>query len=98
MLGYLAHLKRLAEWWQEVKENYQDEFWKDTDKFFNSLLKTLIEVTKEEEVVVYTGAEWHKKSQERIDYRNGYRYRDFLTKHGWIDDIKVPRLRKVVTG
>jgi transposase-like protein len=47
-----------------------------------------------EEVVVYTGSEWHKKSQERIDYRNGYRYRSFLTKHGWISDIQVPRLRK----
>jgi transposase-like protein len=48
----------------------------------------------EEEVTVYTGAEWHKKSAQRIDYRNGFRYRHFLTKHGWIDDIKVPRLRK----
>ena len=49
----------------------------------------------EEEVLVYTGAEWHKKSLNRIDYRNGYRYRSFLTKHGYIDEIKVPQaLRK----
>jgi transposase-like protein len=90
----LSPSQRIAEWYQEVKENYEGEFWQDTDKFFKGLLKTLMEVTMEEEVVVYTGTEWHKKSQERIDYRNGYRYRDFLTKHGWIDDIKVPRLRK----
>lgn len=90
----LTPSQRLAEWWQEVKENYQDEFWKDTDRFFKELLKSLIEITMEEETVMYTGAAWHKKTEERIDYRNGYRYRDFLTKHGWIEDIKVPRLRK----
>lgn len=90
----LSPAQRIAEWFQEVKENYQDEFWQDTDHFFKSLLKTLMEVTMEEEVVVYTGTQWHKKNQERIDYRNGFRYRSFLTKHGWIDDIKVPRLRK----
>jgi len=90
----LSPSQRVAEWWQEVKENYEAEFWQDTDKFFNSLLRTLMEVTMEEEIMVYTGAEWHKKCEERIDYRNGYRYRDFLTRHGWIDDIRVPRLRK----
>lgn len=96
-LSYVRELtpnQRLAEWWSEVKENYEDEFWRDTDKFFKSLLKTLMEVTMEEEVEVFTGAEWHKRSQTRIDYRNGYRYRDFLTKQGWIEDIRVPRLRK----
>lgn len=90
----LSSSQKIAEWYKEVKENYEGEFWQDTDKFFKGLLKTLMEVTMQEEVVVYTGTEWHKKSQERIDYRNGFRYRNFLTKHGWIDDIKVPRLRK----
>lgn len=90
----LSPSQRLAEWWQEVKENYEDEFWKDTERFFKELLKTLMEITMEEEVVMYTGAELHKRTEERIDYRNGYRYRCFLTKHGWIGDIKVPRLRK----
>lgn len=90
----LSSSQKIAEWYKEVKENYDGEFWQDTDKFFKGLLKTLMEITMDEEVVVYTGTEWHKKSQERIDYRNGFRYRNFLTKHGWIDDIKVPRLRK----
>jgi putative transposase len=90
----LSSSQKIAEWYQEVKENYDGEFWQDTDKFFKGLLKTLMEITMDEEVVMYTGTEWHKKSQVRIDYRNGFRYRNFLTKHGWIDDIKVPRLRK----
>lgn len=90
----LSPAQRLSEWWQEVKENHQNEFWSDTDRFFRGLLKTLMEITMDEEVTVYTGREWHKKSQVKIDYRNGYRYRDFLTKHGWISDIQVPRLRK----
>lgn len=90
----LSPSQRVAEWWQEVKENHPTEFWGDTDRFFKELLKTLMEVTMNEEVVMYTGHEWHKRSQVKIDYRNGYRYRDFLTKHGWINDIQVPRLRK----
>lgn len=90
----LSPSKKIAEWWQEVKENHEAVFWKDTDRFFKDLVKNLIEVTMEEEITVYTGAQWHKKMQQRIDYRNGYRYRDFLTKQGWINDIKVPRLRK----
>jgi len=90
----LSPAQRLAEWWQEVKENYETEFWRDTEKFFRELLKTLMEITMEEETIMYTGIQWYKRGEERIDYRNGYRYRCFLTKHGWIDDIKVPRLRK----
>lgn len=84
----------LSEWWSEVKENHEKEFWEDTDKHLKQLLKSLMETTMKEEVSVYTGAEWHKKSRVRIDFRNGYRYRDLLTKQGLIKDIKVPRLRK----
>lgn len=83
----------LSEWWQEVKGN-GEKFWEDTDRHLKELLKALMEVTMEEETVVYTGAEWHKKARKRIDFRNGYRYRDLLTKQGLIEDIKVPRLRK----
>ncbi|OQX80475.1 MAG: hypothetical protein B6D56_05025 [Candidatus Omnitrophica bacterium 4484_70.1] len=48
----------------------------------------------EKDIVVYTGAEWNEKTNRRIDYRNGYRYRDLLTIYGNIERLKVPRLRK----
>lgn len=57
------------------------------------LLNNLLEKTMEEEMVIYTGAEWNQKLQIRIDYRNGYRYRDLLTTHGNMR-LRIPRLRK----
>ena len=83
----------VAEWRREVKYNNIDEFWKGIEQDMKQILRGLIEKVMEEEVVVYTGAEWNKKSQERIDYRNGYYYRDLLSKYGGIK-IRVPRLRK----
>lgn len=82
----------LSEWWEEVKENEED-FWADTEMHLKNLLKQLIESTMEEELEYHTQAEWHQRTEKRIDYRNGYRYRDYLTKSGLIKEIKVPRLR-----
>jgi transposase-like protein len=58
------------------------------------LLKGLMESTMEEELLMYTQAEWHERTQARIDYRNWHRHRDFLTECGGIEDIALPRLRK----
>ena len=96
-LNYVRELSTpqiLSEWWQEVKENHEDEFWQDADNHLKQLLKGLMEKTMQDELVVYTGTEWHKKAKQRFDYRNGYRYRDLLTKQGLIENIRVPRLRK----
>ena len=70
----------VAEWRREVKYNNIDEFWKGIEQDMKQILRGLIEKVMEEEVVIYTGAKWNKKSQERIDYRNGYYYRDLLSK------------------
>ena len=83
----------LAEWRREVKQNNIDEFWKATERDMKQLLNSLLEKTMEEEMVVYTGAEWNQKLTIRIDYRNGYRYRDLLTTHGNMR-LRIPRLRK----
>jgi len=83
----------LADWRREVKYNNVDEFWKATRRNMKQLLQSLLEETMEEEITVYTGAEWNQKLQTRIDYRNGHRYRDLLTTYGNIR-LGVPRLRK----
>ena len=83
----------LADWRREVKYNNIDEFWKAIERDMKNLLNSLLEKTMEEEVIVYTGAEWNQKLQTRIDYRNGYRYRDLLTTYGNMR-LRIPRLRK----
>lgn len=96
-LSYVKELNPkqiLSGWWQEVKQNNIDEFWKDMRTHMKYLLRGLIETTMQEEVTIYTGAEWNEKLKERIDYRNGYRYRDLLTIYGNIERLKVPRVRK----
>ena len=84
----------LKEWWQEIKENREEEFWTNTRVHMKQLLKELMESTMMEELKTYTGSRWHERTGERIDYRNGFRYRRFLTHEGSIGDIKVPRLRE----
>ena len=61
---------------------YEDEFWRDTKIYVKDLLKRLMESTMEEELMMYTQAEWHERTQAKIDYRNGYRHRDLLTEYG----------------
>ena len=36
----------------------------------------------------------YKRSPRRRGYRNGSRERDLLTSYGWIDDLRVPRVRE----
>ena len=83
----------LADWRREVKYNNIDEFWKAIERGMKNLLNSLLEKIMEEEVLVYTGAEWNQKLQTRIDYRNGYRDRDLLTAYGNMR-LRIPRLRK----
>jgi transposase-like protein len=52
-----------------------------------------METVMRDEVLVYTGRDWNERSTEKIDYRNGYRYRDLLTPQGRLE-LKVPRLRQ----
>ncbi|MFH1772275.1 MAG: IS256 family transposase [Candidatus Omnitrophota bacterium] len=83
----------VADWRRTVKENDVDSFWKAIERQRKESLKLMFEETMSEELKVYLGLEWNQKVQERIDYRNGYRYRDLLTPQGWLE-LKVPRLRK----
>lgn len=83
----------LSEWWSEVKEKGED-FWVNTERHLKELLKQLMESTMMEELDCQTLAQRHERSGRRIDFRNGHRYRNYLTKNGPIRGIRVPRLRK----
>jgi putative transposase len=84
----------LADWRREVKYNNIDEFWKATQRDMKELLRGLLEDAMSDEVLIYTGRQWNQKLNEKIDYRNGYYYRDLLTPYGNMTKLKVPRLRK----
>jgi transposase-like protein len=81
----------LLEWWSEVKEKFWEE---EVTPKLKEFLKLLMEDTMKEELEVYTQAEWHERTGERIDYRNGYYKRGLTTRFGQIERIKVPRLRQ----
>ena len=83
----------VADWRRTVKENDPDLFWKSSERQIKECLKDICEKTMNEELNIYLGLEWNEKADQRIDYRNGYRYRDLLTPQGWLE-LKVPRLRQ----
>jgi len=84
----------LADWRREIKQNNIDGFWKDTERNIKELLRGLLEETMQDELVIYTGREWNQKLNKKVDYRNGYYYRDLLTPYGNMNKLRIPRLRK----
>lgn len=87
----LSPNQRLAEWWQEVKEN----FWQDDAKpQVLKLVKELMESTMNEELEVYTQAEYHEQIERYKLYRNGYYQRTLVTQFGSLNDLRVPCFKK----
>lgn len=84
----------LADWRREVKRDNIDEFSRGIKQQMKETLRNIFDSIMREELTVYTGTQWNEKTSQRIDYRNGYRYRDLLTPYGNLDKIAVPRLRQ----
>jgi transposase-like protein len=97
-MEYLVFDKNIAKRWQRVKkfvaETRAEDFWNEIRQKMRELLKEMIEIGIEEEMEVYIGSERYKHLKERVDYRNGYYYRNLDTGFGPIDNIKVCRCRK----
>ena len=64
----------------------------DTD-LLRQLLKTVTEFLMGLEADQHCGAEFGQKSEDRVNYRNGYRQRRWDTRVGTIP-LALPRLRK----
>lgn len=86
--------------WSRVKDfiNYTrpTEFWADANIYLRKLTKSLIEDTLNEEVIQYMQTQPYQRTLNagRLDYRNGYYYRNLDTTLGPVDDIAVPRSRR----
>lgn len=96
-MQYLVFDANLTQRWRRVKDfvNYCKDarFWTDIKRYTRSLLKDLIQITMEEEMVEYTNAQKHQRTPDRLDYRNGYYQRNLDTELGPLDKLLVPRSR-----
>lgn len=54
-----------------------------------------MESTIQEELELYTQAEWYEKTKKRQACRNGYYQRSLSTQFGVINEIEVPHIREV---
>jgi len=83
--------------WQRVKDfvNYAKDadFWVNVNQHIRGLTKELIHFSLEEEMINYQKRPSYQRSDSRIDYRNGYYYRNLDTAVGPIELIQVPRSR-----
>ena len=84
--------------WGRVKDfidyTQPQDFWLDVNQYARQMTKCLIEDTMEEELIQYMQTESYQRTDTRVDYRNGYYYRDLDTTLGPIENIAVPRSRQ----
>lgn len=80
--------KDVRQRWDNIPYTFESELKRETQRSLKRLLETNMEI----EVQDLIGQRWHHTYQ-RTDYRNGYRYRNLLSTFGYINNIKVPRLR-----
>lgn len=84
---------RLADLWREVKERDSEEFWGDLKAESIRLVKEMLEVSLEEEMIYRLQASRYAHTPTRRGWRNGCYYRDVLWDQGLIANLRVPRAR-----
>jgi len=91
-------LETLNHRWGRVKEfihyTQPKDFKVDMSAYLRKLTKSFFEDTMEEEFIQYIQTQPYQRTlSPRIDYRNGYYYRNLDTNVGPIENIMVPRSR-----
>ena len=81
--------KDINERWAQVKE----DFWGDLKMETLGAVKRLLETTMDIEVQDLAGARRWEHCAGRVNYRNGSYNRSLWTPYGWINSMKVPRVR-----
>lgn len=91
-------LETLNHRWGRVKDFIKEvdpkDFWIDVNTYLRKLTKNLIEDTLDEEMIQYQQRRRYQRTEQRLDYRNGYYQRDLDTTLGPIENIDVPRSRQ----
>ena len=96
-MQYLVFDANLTQRWRRVKEFVDScndaNFWLDIKRHTRFLLKDTMELSMLDEIKQYLGTQKHQRSENPIDWRNGYYYRSLDTELGALTNIKVPRSR-----
>jgi putative transposase len=96
-MQYLVFDANLTQRWRRVKEFVDSctdaNFWVDIKRHTRSLLKDTLELAMLDEITRYMDRESYQRTENRIDYRNGYYQRSLDTELGPMVNIKVPRSR-----
>ncbi len=71
-----------------------NSFWKEIEGEAKRFAKVRLERALMVEQGRRVGCGRYKRSSSRRGYRNGSFERDLLTSYGWIEDLKVPRVRE----
>ena len=80
---------------QAFVQELQESFWGDLQGQTRRVLKELLEANAEQQMADYLGLKWHERANpaERVDYRNGFYERDYVTALGVIR-LRIPRTRQ----
>jgi len=98
-MQYVATEGSLRRRWARVNEFFQStqekNFWVDINLYLRRLVKGIIEVSLDEEMIQYMQTQpYQRTGKSRIDYRNGYYSRNLDTTFGPVERINVPRSRQ----
>lgn len=88
-------VKNNTQRFQVFVQNLQESFWGDFQGQTREMLKKLLETDAEQRMAEYLGLKWHERArpEERVDYRNGFYERDYVTPLGVIR-LRIPRTRE----
>ena len=88
-------VKNTTQRFQVFVRDLQESFWGDFQGQTRQVLKKLLETDAEQQMAEYLGLKWHERAQpaERVDYRNGFYERDYVTPLGALR-LRIPRTRQ----
>src|SRR6266704_2251803 len=88
-------VKNSTQRFQGFVQDLQESFWGDFQGQTREMLKKLLETDAEQQMADYLGLQWHERARpaERLDYRNGFYERDYVTPMG-IVRLRIPRTRQ----
>jgi putative transposase len=88
-------VKNTTQRFQVFVQDLQESFWGDFQGRTREVLKKLLEGDAEQQMADYLGLRWHERarSAQRVDYRNGFYERDYVTPLGVIR-LRIPRTRQ----
>ena len=88
-------VKNNTQRFQLFVQDLQESFWGDFQGRTREMLKKLLESDAEQQMADYLGLKWHERvgAAERVDYRNGFYERDYVTPLGVVR-LRIPRTRQ----